>query len=165
MKCFFVIKTSILLKTEYVSHFVHETERTYITSLSYLNWRVHNKRVYVCLVHVIFSPFYSLSTYINVNGLYRFYCPSCSVKHFSMSRANSNYVDLWKYNSKISQWINTYLRIDKGVLDIKTYVMIIRILKHTSYQKRIGMVQQSHLYLSHYYLNHVRHQKTRENIA
>ena len=122
MKCFFVIKTSILLKTEYVSHFVHETERTYITSLSYLNWRVHNKRVYVCLVHVIFSPFYSLSTYINVNGLYRFYCPSCSVKHFSMSRANSNYVDLWKYNSKISLWINTYLRISKvskGMLDFQ----------------------------------------------
>lgn len=142
-------------------------KRTYITSLWYLNWRVHNKRVYVCLVHVIFSPFYSLSTYINVNGLYRFYCPSCSVKHFSMSRANSNYVDLWNYNLKISLWINTYLRIDFHGLSwiSKNYIMIIRIFEYPSYLKRIYMVQPLYLHLNHYYLNHVRQEKTRENIA
>ena len=65
MNGFFIIKTNTTTKLHFSSAehwkccvvFPTWKETLYITSVRwYLNWRVQNKRVYVCLVHVIFSP-------------------------------------------------------------------------------------------------------------
>jgi hypothetical protein len=69
--------------------FPTKKETLYITSVGwYLNWRVQNKRVYVCLVHVIFSPL----KFIHLYQLRKCLIPFLlfrhgAQRHFSMSRA------------------------------------------------------------------------------